>query len=178
MIKLSKKPVSGLMIAALATSVMVLGGCASAKKGEMAAPAPAEPAMQIVKKETILDATELFAFDSAKLSESGMATLDKLIQDTGGATIGNITVTGHTDRIGSDEYNMKLSQRRANTVADYMIGKGVPAGSITATGKGESEPMVQCDDPNWKALVECLAPNRRVVVVYPIMVEEEVMIEN
>ena len=175
-VKLSKKPVSGLMIAALATSVMVLGGCASAKKGEMAA--PAEPAMQIVKKETVLDATELFAFDSAKLSDSGMVTLDKLIQDTGGAIIGNVTVTGHTDRIGSDEYNMKLSQKRANAVADYMTGKGVPAGSITATGKGESEPVVQCDDPNWKALVECLAPNRRVVVVYPIMIEEEVMIEN
>lgn len=181
MINLSKNKGLPLRIAVLASVVIVAGGCASAKneeKAEMAAPAPAEPAMQIVKKEKVLDATELFAFDSADLSAGGMATLDELVQATGGGTVATITVTGHADRIGSDEYNMQLSQRRAKTVADYMIGKGIPAGSITAIGKGESEPVVQCNDANWKALVECLAPNRRVVVQYPVMVEEEVMIEN
>ena len=134
--------------------------------------------MQIVKKEKVLDATELFTFDSADLSTGGMSTLDELVKATGGGTVAAITVTGHADRLGNDDYNMTLSQRRANTVADYMIGKGVAAGAITAVGKGESEPVAQCDDTNWKALVECLAPNRRVVVVYPVMIEEEVMIEN
>lgn len=180
MIKLSKNLNSVFKLAALAAVIIAAGGCASAKKekAEMAAPAPAEPAMQIVKKEKVLDATELFDFDSATLSAGGMAELDELVKATGGGTVATVTVTGHTDRIGSDDYNMKLSQRRANAVADYMISKGVPAGSITAIGKGESEPVVQCDDPNWEALVACLGPNRRVVVEYPVMIEEEVMIEN
>jgi OOP family OmpA-OmpF porin len=179
MIQLSKNQSSTFKIAALAAAVVVAGGCASAKKEKavMATPAPAAPAVQIVKKEKVLDATELFTFDSADLSAGGRATLDELIRATGGQTVATITVTGHTDRIGSDDYNMGLSQRRAKAVADYMIGKGVPAGSITAVGRGESEPVVQCDDTNWKALVECLAPNRRVVVEYPVVIEEEVTIE-
>ena len=93
--------------------------------------------------------------------------------------MGNITVTGHADRIGSDEYNMGLSQRRASAVADYMVSKGVAAGSISSMGKGESEPVVECtNEPSWKALIECLRPNRRVVVQYPIQMEEEVMMDN
>ena len=180
MIKLSNNLRSVFKLAALTAAIIVAGGCASAKKekAEMAAPAPAEPAMQIVIREKVLDATELFEFDSAMLSAGGMAELDELFQATGGGTVATITVTGHTDRLGSDDYNMKLSQLRASAVADYMVGKGVPAGSITAIGKGESEPVVQCDDADWKALVACLAPNRRVVVEYPVMIEEEVMIEN
>jgi len=178
MIKLPKNLSSVFKLAALAAAIIVAGGCASAKEEKAEMAAPAEPAMQIVTREKVLDATELFDFDSAKLSAGGMAELDELVQATGGGTVATITVTGHADRIGNDDYNMKLSQRRANAVADYMISKGVPAGSITAIGKGESEPVVQCDDPNWKALVACLAPNRRVLVAYPVMIEEEVMIEN
>jgi outer membrane protein OmpA-like peptidoglycan-associated protein len=115
------------------------------------------------------------------LSAGGKATLDELLSKAGAAKtkVRNVSVIGHTDRIGGDDYNMKLSEQRANSVADYMVGKGAPAGSITRIGKGESEPVVQCENAaNWKALVECLAPNRRVVVEYGIVIEEEVMIEN
>lgn len=167
-----------LRLTALVAAVALTAGCATAKKGEMAEPAaPAEPATKMVRTEKVLDATELFEFDSAVLSASGMSALDGLLRSAGQAT-GTITVTGHTDRIGPEDYNMGLSQRRAQSVVDYLVGKGVPAGSISASGKGESEPVVQCPDTNWKALVECLAPNRRVVVSYPIVVEEEVQIQN
>lgn len=172
----SFKPV--LKVVTLA-AVVIGAGCATAKpeKAEMAA--PAEPAMKVVMKEMVLDATTLFAFDSDKLTSEGMAAIDRLVSDAGGKSAGQITVTGHADRIGNDGYNMKLSERRANAVANHMGVKGVPSDSISASGKGESEPVVmECADSNWKALVECLAPNRRVVVQYPVMVEEEVMIQN
>jgi OOP family OmpA-OmpF porin len=159
-------------------AVVIGAGCATAKpeKAEMAA--PAEPAMKVVMKEMALDTSTLFAFDSDKLTSEGMAAIDRLVSDAGGKAAGQITVTGHADRIGNDDYNMKLSERRANSVASYMAAKGVPSDSISASGRGESEPVVECADSNWKALVDCLAPNRRVVVIYPVMVEEEVMIEN
>jgi OOP family OmpA-OmpF porin len=167
-----------LMLASLAAAMLIMGGCATAKKGEMAAPAePAESRMEIVRTEKVFDATELFEFDSAVLSAGGMTKLDNLVSTAGDAA-GTINVIGHADRIGTEEYNMGLSQRRAQAVADYLIGKGVPASSISAMGRGESDPVVQCTDTNWKALVQCLAPNRRVVVTYPVVVEEEVIIEN
>lgn len=73
-------------------------------------------------------------------------------------------VVGHTDRLGSDSYNLALSQRRAETVRNYLIGQGIPADNITATGMGESQPVVQCTDTARAALVACLQSNRRVDV--------------
>lgn len=161
------------------TGVVVVAGCATAtsKPEKEAAPA-AEPPTEVVTKEVVLDARTLFAFDSAELTSEGRATLDDLVRDAGGDAAGQVTVTGHTDRIGPEEYNMGLSERRASSVADYMVQRGVPAGRITTVARGESEPVVQCEDQRWNALVECLAPNRRVVVEYPVTVEEEVVKEN
>ena len=74
-------------------------------------------------------------------------------------------VTGHTDRIGSDAYNQKLSERRANQVKDYLAAQGVDSGIISSAGKGESEPVVQCEgNKATKKLISCLQPNRRVEI--------------
>jgi len=175
---LSKNLNYGFKITALAAMVAVAGGCASAKKEEMAEMAAPAPEVKIVQKEVVLDATELFAFDSAELSAGGMSALDNLISQAGGEPVATISVTGHTDQIGDENYNMSLSQQRADTAAKYMVSKGIPAGSIMAMGKGESEPVVQCAQSNRKELVECLAPNRRVVVEYPMVIEEEMTIQN
>ena len=81
-----------------------------------------------------------------------------------------VLVTGHADRIGTDAYNQKLSQRRADAVKDYLVGQGVEASRVETEAKGESEPVVSCDNVKGKVsgknkkLVECLQPNRRVVV--------------
>lgn len=159
--------------------VVVVAGCAATSKPQKAeAPAPAEPPTEVVTKEVVLDARTLFAFDSAELTNEGMASLDNLVREAGGGAAGQVTVTGHTDRIGPEQYNMGLSERRANSVADYMIQRGVPSGRIATIARGESEPVVQCEEQPWNALVECLAPNRRVVVEYPVTVEEEVVKEN
>ena len=80
-----------------------------------------------------------FGFDSAVITDDSAAILDevaKMLQ----SSPRNIEIGGHTCSIGSDEYNMGLSQRRANAVKSYLAQKGIPAASMTATGYGESQP--------------------------------------
>jgi len=111
-----------------------------------------------------LSATELFAFDSAELTQP-QPKLDEIARVLG-ASGGNesITITGYTDRLGSEAYNQKLSQRRADAVKAYLAGKGVSTSRLNAQGKGEANPVVQCDQKNRAALIKCLEPNRRVEV--------------
>jgi OOP family OmpA-OmpF porin len=134
------------------------------------APAPA-PAPEPVKCEPKLDtitvnAEELFGYDKANLLAEGKAALDEAAAKIkANPEIKTVTVTGHTDRIGSEAYNQKLSERRAKQVANYLSAQGVDAGIISAVGKGESEPVVQCDgNKATKKLIQCLQPNRRVEI--------------
>ena len=132
------------------------------------APAPvvaAEPCTPNV--ETIeIQSEALFDFDKAVIRGSSNQALDELvakIKEHGDVEF--VLVTGHTDRIGSDAYNQKLSERRANAVRKYLATHGVDGARIKSEGKGESEPVVDCKGVRGtKPLIECLAPNRRVVV--------------
>ena len=75
-------------------------------------------------------------------------------------------VTGHTDRIGTQAYNQKLSERRADAVRDYLVSKGVAKDKIETLGMGKTQPLpgVSCNQKAMKELIACLAPNRRVEV--------------
>jgi outer membrane protein OmpA-like peptidoglycan-associated protein len=116
-------------------------------------------------KVTTLSADELFAFDSAVLTDKAKSALDNIAQDLNrDPKAPAVPIVGHTDRLGSDAYNLKLSHARADAVKSYLASKGVAAGRLQATGKGETEPVVQCTDKGHDALVKCLAPNRRVVI--------------
>ncbi len=83
---------------------------------------------------------------------------------TANSEINDVVITGYTDRLGSTSYNQKLSERRANTVKNYLSAKGVSANRLKAQGKGEANPVVECSDKNRPALIKCLEPNRRVEV--------------
>ena len=106
-----------------------------------------------------------FDFDESTLRPEGRAALDDLVAQLGEVNYGSIRVVGHTDRIGGEEYNKALSERRANAVKNYLARKSVPADRIKAVGKGKSEPTVKtsaCNGPKSPKVVACLQPDRRV----------------
>jgi outer membrane protein OmpA-like peptidoglycan-associated protein len=84
----------------------------------------------------------LFAFDSADILPGAEATLQRLAAALAGAVKKSITVEGHTDSIGGDAYNQGLSERRARAVADWLVARGIPPGTIRAVGYGRTRPIV------------------------------------
>jgi len=106
--------------------------------------------------------------DNKKELDKFLASLRKATKVRGPVNIGAVVVTGHTDRIGSLKYNMKLSERRAVVVKDYLVAKGVDQKLIFWEGKGPKQPIPVtkfCDSKmKRKQLIECLSPNRRVTV--------------
>lgn len=125
--------------------------------------APPAPPTVMPAQPIRLSSDALFGFDSATLTAAGRQKLDGLLQQVRAASqVQNIDVVGYTDRIGSDAYNMGLSQRRAAAVRDYLVQGGVPADAIQMEGRGKADPVVECKDTRRAALIACLAPNRRV----------------
>lgn len=137
-----------------------------------AAPAPVAGPEKSAFAPITLQAETLFNFDKANLRAEGKKQLDDQVVSKMKEypQVEVVLVTGHTDRIGSDAYNQKLSQRRADALKAYMVSQGVEANRIETAAKGESEPVVSCDNIKGKVsgknkkLVECLQPNRRVMV--------------
>lgn len=134
-------------------------------------PAPVPPPPVYVAPPPVkfaLSADSLFDFDKSVVKPAGKQALDKMASDLRGMRYDVIRVSGHTDRIGSPQYNLALSARRAGAVRDYLVGAGLPAEKITASGTGEAEPVTkQSDckgDKATKQLVACLQPDRRVEV--------------
>ena len=128
-----------------------------------APPTPAPPAPRFEKY--TLSATDLlFVFDSAKL-QAPQPKLDQVANAlNNNREINNVVITGYTDRLGSNQYNQKLSEQRAMAVKVYLTGKGVDASRLKAEGKGEANPVVVCSNKKRAALIQCLEPNRRVEI--------------
>ena len=129
---------------------------------------PTAKAAPAVKRYT-LGADALFAFDRGGLSDlnpKGKYDLDNLAaQLKQFDQLNSIKITGHTDYLGADAYNLRLSEQRAQTVRQYFISQGLPANKVYAVGMGESQPVKQCASTgNRSALIACLQPNRRVEV--------------
>jgi OOP family OmpA-OmpF porin len=130
-------------------------------------PAPAAAAPKRCDATVTFGTDETFEFDKAVLRKTAMAKLDqevvaKLPQC---AKVELILVSGYTDRLGSQQYNQKLSERRANAVKAYLVKKGVNASQIDTMGMGKTLQIKSCPDgKDRKALIACLAPNRRAVV--------------
>jgi OmpA-OmpF porin, OOP family len=138
------------------------------------APPPVQAAKPEVKPEppkkpavVNLASTELFEFNKAVLTKEARVKLDtevvaKLAELR---EVRYIIVNGHADRLGSSEYNQKLSEKRADAVRAYLVSRGVAADKVETLGFGKTLPVKACpDQKERKGLIECLSPNRRVVV--------------
>lgn len=130
---------------------------------------PAEPMMGPEKpafEKITLSAEVLFDFDKAALRDEGKSLLNTEVVDKMKAhpEVELVLITGHTDRIGSDKYNQRLSERRASAVKQYLVSQGIEESRLHAVGKGEKEPVVDCKGVYGKKAIDCLQPNRRVVV--------------
>ncbi len=87
-----------------------------------------------------------FDFDKSNLTENANEVLSKLAGDVKSARYAYFEVTGHTDRVGSDRYNLSLSEKRALTVRNKLINQGFNPKNIKISWKGESEPLVSTND--------------------------------
>lgn len=116
---------------------------------------PAEPAQSEVI--TLSDAGDvLFAFNQSELTPTAKSQLDSIMGKLEDADVVSIKVVGFTDSVGSDAYNQALSQRRASSVAEYLLSQGVAPNKITSEGKGESQPVADNETDEGRA------KNRRV----------------
>ena len=118
---------------------------------------PAEPAPTPSEVVTLSDANDvLFAFNKSDLTPAARSELDSLMSKLQNADVVSIKVIGHTDSVGSDAYNQGLSERRASSVADYLLSQGLAPNKLTSEGRGEREPVADNDTDEGRA------KNRRV----------------
>lgn len=123
----------------------------------VAAPAP-EPEPVPTSEKVSFSAETLFDFDKSALRPAGKAALDELMSKLDGMNTEVMIAVGHTDSIGTDAYNQALSLRRAESVKEYMVSKGLDPARLYTEGKGETQPVAD------NSTAEGRQQNRRVVV--------------
>jgi OmpA-OmpF porin, OOP family len=106
-----------------------------------AAPVPAKPAPSSVRQSVVIQADALFDFDKSVVRPDGKRAIDEALGKVSGVDLEMVIATGHTDSIGTERYNQKLSERRAAAVKAYLVSKGIPSSKVTTIGKGESQPV-------------------------------------
>ncbi len=106
------------------------------------APAPASVAAPVVAASKVTYAADaFFDFDKAVLKPEGKAKLDDVVAKVKGINLEVIVAVGHTDSVGKDAYNQKLSVKRAEAVKAYLVSKGIEANRVYTEGKGEAQPV-------------------------------------
>ena len=155
-----------------------------------AAPAAPTPMVQPqYRTETVsLNSNFLFGFDKDNLRPEAIETLNQLAARLGDSNVQSARVEGHTDFMGSEQYNQALSERRATRVANYLVERGVPASKISVAGLGESQARMTAScqaevnklgrrvsqAKRRQALIACIEPDRRVDVHITSLVTQEV----
>ena len=110
-------------------------------------------------------ADALFDFNKSTLRPEGKAKLDEVVAKANSLNLEVVIAVGHADRIGSAAYNQKLSVKRAASVKDYVVSKGIPANKVYTEGKGSTQPVTkpdQCKGGKSAKVIACLQPDRRV----------------
>jgi OOP family OmpA-OmpF porin len=120
-------------------------------------PPPPAPPKPTTEKVTFA-ADALFDFDKSVIKPEAKAKLDDLVSKLAGVNLEVIVAVGHTDSIGTDQYNLGLSARRANAVKQYLVSKGIEANRIYTEGKGEKQPVADNRTADGRA------KNRRVEI--------------
>ncbi len=123
-----------------------------------AAPAPAPAPAPAAASKVTYAADAFFDFDKAVLKPEGKAKLDDLASKVKAINLEVIIAVGHTDAVGSDAYNQKLSVRRAEAVKAYLVTKGIEKNRVYTEGKGEKQPVAD------NKTTEGRAKNRRVEI--------------
>ncbi len=129
--------------------------------GAAPAPAPAPAAVVVpapTSEKVTFAADAFFDFDKSVLKPEGRAKLDDLVSKMGGLNLEVIIAVGHTDSVGADGYNQKLSIRRSEAVKSYLVSKGVEKNRVYTEGKGEKQPVAD------NKTAEGRAKNRRVEI--------------
>jgi len=121
-------------------------------------PPPAPPPAPAAATKVTYAADAFFDFDKAVLKPEGKAKLDDLISKIQGINLEVIIAVGHTDSVGSDSYNQRLSVRRAEAVKGYLVSKGIEKNRVYTEGKGEKQPVAD------NKTAEGRAKNRRVEI--------------
>jgi outer membrane protein OmpA-like peptidoglycan-associated protein len=119
-------------------------------------PASVKPAEPVQTEVITLDDAVLFAFNKSDLTPAGQSQLDSLMDKLQSADVVSIKVIGYTDNVGSQTYNQALSERRASSVAAYLLNRGLAPDKLTSEGKGESQPVADNETEEGRA------KNRRV----------------
>lgn len=139
--------------------------------GDKAA-AQAEAAPVITHEKVTLSAKVLFGFNKSTLRPEAKSVLDPLVDRIKDDSVKSVEVTGYTDFMGSEKYNLVLSQKRADAVKNYFVAGGIPADKISTTGRGaEDAKMTEECKAQFKkksqraALKNCIEPDRRVELV-------------
>ncbi len=123
-----------------------------------AAPAPAPAPAPVAAAKVTYAADAFFDFDKAVLKPEGKAKLDDLVGKIKGINLEVIIAVGHTDSIGSDAYNQKLSVKRSEAVKAYLVSKGIEKNRVYTEGKGEKQPVADNKTTDGRA------KNRRVEI--------------
>ena len=134
---------------------------AAAPAAPAATPAPAAAPAVVpvpVSEKVTFAADAFFDFDKSVLKAEGKAKLDDVVSKLGSINLEVIIAVGHTDSVGSDAYNQKLSEKRAEAVKSYLIGKGVDKNRVYTEGKGEKQPVADNKTSDGRA------KNRRVEI--------------
>ncbi|MBP6116360.1 OmpA family protein [Neisseriaceae bacterium CLB008] len=150
--------------------------------------AVAAVAPQYVDETVRLSANFLFGFDRATLRNEALETLNPLVQRLRNTEVESVRVQGHTDFMGADAYNQKLSEERANAVRNYLVNNGVPAEKVVAEGFGKTQAKMteQCKAEVAKlgskvsaakkrqVQIDCIEPDRRVDLLIRTQVRRQV----
>ena len=141
-------------------------GCADKRAATPQTPLPfvvVEPSTHPEIKQITVDSHAFFDFDQVRLKPSAVKKLDAVMAALQGyGDLLAVRIIGNADRIGAREYNRRLARERAMAVRGYLVDQGIPPDAVSLVSMGEFAPLVQCERQRGQALIDCLAPNRRV----------------